>query len=283
VRRQIILSAAAAATLFAAGAATAQDWTGPYVSLAVGGDFVDDEDDEITLFDTDLGGTFGDTVRTSGGLDAFASTPTQAAGFCGGKATGNNFGAGCQDDDQLEGGVAGRIGWDFGMGGFVFGVLGEAASVQSRDHATAFSTTPASYQFARGIDGPVYALRARAGSPMGRWMPYVTAGYAMADVEESYATSNTANSFTPTTNTTDADGFQVGGGLEYAVNDRISLGAEYLYTALDVNEPLVVRVGPGTAPATNPFRIVNPAGTDTRRGSDEFNYHAFRLTVTARF
>jgi opacity protein-like surface antigen len=272
-----------AGSMSLAGAVSAQDWSGPYISLAIGGDVVDDDEDEITLFDTDQNGTFGDTVRTSGGADAFSSSPTQSAGFCGGKANANNFDGGCQDDDEVTAGIVGRIGWDWAVGGFVFGVLGEAAGVDGRDHTTAFSITPANYQFVRGVDGPVYAARVRVGSPMGRWMPYATAGYAVAEVEESYSTTNTANSFSPVTKTSDADGFQVGGGLEYAFSDRIRLGAEYLYTALDVDDPLVVRVGPGTAPLTNPFRIVNPSGTDTRRQSDEFNHHAFRLTVSARF
>lgn len=282
-QRLLIAAALAATSVSAAGAASAQDWSGPYLSFGVTGDFVDDDEDEVTLFDTNLDGTFGDTVRTTGGADAFSSSPTQAAGFCGGKANANNFGAGCDDDDQLEAGFVGRAGWDWQMGGFVFGVLGEVATVQSRDHATGFSITPANYQFARGIDGAVYSGRVRVGSPFGRTLPYVTAGWAMTEVEEQYTTTNGANSFTPVTNTSDADGFQLGGGLEYAVTDRISLGAEYLYTSLDVDAPLVTRVGPGTAPATNPFLIVNAAGTDNRRESDEFNYHSVRLTVTARF
>ena len=283
MRHRIILAAVAAIALPAAGAASAQDWTGPYLSVGVTGDVVDDDDNEVTLFDTDQNGTFGDTVRTTGGADAFSSSPTTPAGFCGGKANGNNFAAGCDDDDQFEGNFVGRAGWDWQFGGFVFGVLGEVAGVQARDHATGFSITPANYQFARGIDGVVYSGRVRVGSPFGRTLPYVTAGWAMAEVEEQYTTTNAANSFTPVTNTSDADGFQFGGGVEYAVNDRISLGAEYLYTSLDVDDPLVTRVGPGTAPATNPFLLVNAAGTDNRRESDEFSYHSVRLTVTARF
>jgi outer membrane immunogenic protein len=283
MKMRTLAIAALAISASAAGAVSAQEWSGPYLSFGLAGDAIDDDDGEVTLFDTDLNGTFGDTVRTTGGADAFSSSATQAAGFCGGKANANNFGAGCDDDDQIEAGFVGRAGWDWQMGGFVFGVLGEVAAVQSRDHATGFSITPANYQFARGIDGVVYAGRVRVGSPMGRVMPYVTAGYAFTEVEEAYTTTNGVNSFAPVTNTSDADGFQFGGGLEYAVNDRISLGAEYLYTSLDVDDPLITRVGPGTAPATNPFLIVNPAGTDNRRESDEFNYHSVRLTVTARF
>lgn len=281
--RIILASVLAVASLSAAGAASAQDWSGPYVSLSLGGDFADDDEGEITLFDTNLDGTFGDTVRTTTMANAFASSMTQPAGFCGGSAVTNALNGGCSSDDQVEIGVSGRLGWDVNVGGFVFGVVGEVANVEARDTTTAFSITPAAYQFSRGIDGAVYAARARIGSPFGRYLPYVTAGFAAGEVEERYTTTNTANSFTPVTSTSDADGFQVGAGLEYWVNDRISIGAEYLYTALDVDEPLVTRVGPGTAPPTNPFLLVNPAGTDTRRESDEFNYHGVRLSVTARF
>lgn len=281
--RILLASALALAAVSAAGTASAQDWTGPYLSVTVGGDTTDDDEGEITVFDTNQDGTFGDTVNTSGGANAFASSMTTPAGFCGGRAVANNFASGCFDDDQVEIGASVRAGYDWQMGGFVVGVVGEVASVGARDHTTAFSTTPAAYEFARGTDGPVYSGRVRVGSPMGRFLPYVTAGYAVTEVEESYFTTNTANSFTPTTNTSDADGFQFGGGLEYAVNDRIRIGAEYLYTGLDVNDPLITRVGPGTAGPTNPFLIVNASGTDTRRQSDELNYHAVRFTVSARF
>lgn len=281
--RILLAAAMAAASLSAAGAASAQDWSGPYLSVTINGDVADDDEGEVTLFDANQDGTFGDTVNTSGGANAFASSLTVPAGFCGGKANGNNFASGCEDDDQIELGASVRAGWDWQVGGFVVGVQGEVATAETRDHVTAFSITPAAYQFARGTDGPVYSARVRVGSPFGRFLPYVTAGYAMTDVEESYFTTNTANSFTPITNTSDADGFQFGGGVEYAFTDRISVGAEYLYTGLDVEDPLVTRVGPGTAPPTNPFLIVNATGTDNRRGSDEFNYHSVRLTMTARF
>ena len=57
------------------------DWTGFYIGGHVGYAFQPNDDDETILFDTDLDGNFGDTVRTSAGANAFSP------GFCGGAAT----------------------------------------------------------------------------------------------------------------------------------------------------------------------------------------------------
>lgn len=53
-------------------------------------------------------------------------------------------------------------------------------------------------------------------------------------------------------------------------------------TDLDV-DPHIVRVGPGTAPATNPFLLVSAEGTDLRRTSESFERHSVRLTAAVRF
>lgn len=283
--RHIHLAAIAAAALaLGTGQAAAQDWSGPYIGLSIGGAMVQDDDGERVEFDTNLDGTFGDTVRTSTLVDAFGPTTANPGGFCGGKARGNNFNAGCIDDDAVGVDYAARIGWDMQSGPWVYGALIEASSVDVEDFATAFSITPAAYQFSRKLDDAMYALRARVGHTLGgRSLGYVTAGVATAKVTDTFFTTNTANSFAPLTSEDDATGYQVGAGLETRVTERISLGVEYLYTNLDAGDGLTVRAGPGTAPLTNPFRIVNPAGTDMRRTADEIAFHGVRLTVTARF
>lgn len=284
MKQRIILAAVAATVAtMGAGAASAQDWGGFYVGASMGFEGIDDDSDEVTLFDTNLDGTFGDTVRTTTNADAFASSPTTPAGFCDGEAIANNFAAGCRDDDSAEFGASLRAGYDMAFGGFIVGVVGDVGSVRVEDYVTGFSTTPANYQFKREIDDVLYAARVRAGVPFGNTLVYATGGYAFAEVEERYTTTNGANSFTPTTNTADADGFQVGLGVEHRLDDRVSLGLEYLYTDLSVDDSLVTRVGPGTAPLTNPFRIVNPAGTDNRRQSDDFTFQGVRLTMSAKF
>lgn len=282
--RYITLAAAAAAALLASvGTASAQDWSGPYIGLSAGGAVADDDEDERVIFDTNLDGNFNDTVRTTGGVDAFGPTTANPGGFCNGKANGNNFASGCTEDDNVKGDFAVRAGWDFQSGAWVYGIVAEAAAVDVEDFNTAFSITPAAYQFNREIEDVVYAARLRGGYAFGRNLAYVTGGVAFAKVTDTYFTTNAANSFTPLTSEQDATGYQVGLGFETWLNDRFTLGAEYLYTNLNTDEGLTVRTGPGTAPPTNPFLIVNPAGTDQRRTSDELAYHGFRVTLAARF
>lgn len=278
-----IAAAAVAVVMLGAGGAAAQDWSGPYIGLSMGGAVVDDDADERVVFDTNLDGSFNDTVRTSAGVDAFGPTTANPGGFCGGKARANNFTGGCFEDENAGGDFAARIGYDMQSGPWVYGALLEAASVDVEDFATAFSITPAAYQFNRDLDDVMYAARLRVGRSFGRSLAYVTGGAAMAKVTDTYFTTNTANSFAPLTSEDDATGYQLGFGGEMWLTDRVTLGAEYLYTSLDAGDGLTVRTGPGTAPPTNPFLITNPAGTDQRRSSDEIAFHGLRLTLAARF
>lgn len=102
-------------------------------------------------------------------------------------------------------------------------------------------------------------------------------------MEQSFTTTNTANLFNPQGRSNTEFGWQAGGGLEYQMNNGMSVGLEYLYTSLDVSNDLTVRVAQGTAPATNPFVLVNANGTDMRRDSDSLDFHSVRLTLSKRF
>lgn len=275
MKRAFLFFAAATSVVTVAAPAAAQDWQGAYVGGYAGYGVQNNEEDERILFDTNLDGTFNDTVRTGAGADAFSP------GFCDGSPNANNAAAGCSDDDDGGGEVGGRLGYDFQSGGFVFGVVGDFGIVNGKNHVTAFSTTPANYSFERQVQW-LAAARVRLGYATGRFLPYVTGGFATGEVRSTYASSNTANSFTPLRTDETADGFQVGGGIETRVLDNVSVGLEYLYTDLDT-EPHIVRTGPGTAPATNPFLLVNPMGTDQRRSDDKYELHSFRLTAAIRF
>ncbi|WP_396594157.1 outer membrane protein [Brevundimonas sp. R86498] len=262
--------------LAAAAPAAAQDWQGPYLGGFTGYVAPAQQDDETILFDTNLDGSFGDTVRTTAGADAFSP------GFCGGNPRGNNAAAGCSEDDDGAGEVGLRAGYDLQFGSWVVGGVADLGLTNVEDAVTGFSTTPASYTFEREIKG-MAAARLRVGYAMGRYLPYVTAGYALADVEDTYVSSNVANSFTPVRRDTDADGYQLGAGIETRLTDSVTVGIEYLYSDLEAGDPTVVRTGQGSAPATNPFLLVNAAGTDQIRSSDQIELHAFRLTAAVRF
>jgi opacity protein-like surface antigen len=278
--RTTLLDAALLAALTLPATALAQDasddWTGFYVGGSIGANAPSDETDRGVEFDTNLDGGYGDTVRTTAGADAFSP------GFCGGRATSARPTTGCQDDsggDEL----GARAGYDWQTGSWVFGGVLEYTSNDARDAQSFFSTTPAFYEFTRDLDD-MLALRGRVGYAFGErgdWLGYLTAGYAKASIEHSFRTSNGVNSFTGSGDD-EADGYQAGIGIERRVLDNFSVGLEYLFTQLE-DDGYLVRVGPGTAPPTNPFLIVNPSGTDTRRTDTDFSINTVKLTASWRF
>lgn len=271
-----------AAALLAAAALPAQaqsrdGWTGGYLGLHAGvaGEADDGGSDRFT-FDTDLDGDFDDTVRTGAGADAFSP------GFCNGAAQTPTPAGGCTGNDG--GGDWGiRAGYDWQAGDWVYGVVGEYAMYDVRDAVSAYSTTPAFYTMYRKIDG-IFALRGRVGRAFGASqenLVYATAGVARADINTTFETSNGANSFDDNGNS-NANGHQLGIGYERKLGSQWSIGAEYLFTSLD-DDDYQVRVGPGTAPPTNPFLIINPEGTDLRRSDTDVDFGSVRLTASWRF
>lgn len=251
---------------------TSQDFNGPYISVGGGAALQGSDRGETLIFDTDADGAYGDPVNTVDGTDAFAP------GFCNGAAAGT-ANLGCRNDkDGAE--FFGRLGYDRRMGNFVLGAVVEGGHSVARDSVSGFSTTPASYTMSREADYQANA-RLRAGyTPGGGALFYVTGGGAYARLDNKFTTTNTANSFTDN-GKTNAWGYTVGGGAELMVTNNIGLGLEYLYTDVK-DKDYVVNVGPGTAPGTNPFLIVN-GGTDIRRSDPNFQTHSVRGTLSYRF
>ena len=274
----------AAATLLAASAIAGssaaqsrQDWTGFSVGIVGGALATKDDGDETLVFDRDFDGQFDDPVLTVAGANAFSP------GFCDGAAQNPTAAGGC-DDDKEGAEAALRGGYDMQFGAFVIGALAEISTSTAEDSVTGFSTTPAYYTFKRNLQG-VAAARLRAGYAFGPALVYATGGYAVGRIDNRFTTSNGVNSFTTTDDDeTDADGYQAGGGLEYRLAPNLSVVGEYIYTSLDVDDPFVVRVGRGGAPATNPFILpLNTAGTDMTRTNDKFEVHSLRIGMAYRF
>jgi outer membrane immunogenic protein len=273
---KLVAAAVAGAALFATPALAQDndDWTGFYVGGQLGYGFQPSDDDESILFDTNLDGNFGDTVNTSAPANAFSP------GFCGGAANGTTPADGCDSDrDGIEGGV--HVGYDWqASSGFVVGLVGSYDRTRLRDSVSAFSTTPARYTMTRRLRD-LMSIRARAGFASGRTLFYATGGLAYGNIRNSFTTSNAANSFTDNGNE-HGWGYVFGGGVEQRLGSNFSVGLQYLYRSVDAGD-YVVRAGPGTAGLTNPFRIVNPNGTDFARSSDRFTSHGVQLTASYRF
>lgn len=283
-----LITASAAALLLAAGAAPAMaqswmpNWDGPapnwtglyggvYGSLAK----TNGADDDRLRFDRNLDGNFGDTVRTSTGADAFSP------GSCGGAAKSSLKSDGCDEDASgVEGG--GRIGYDYQIGDFVVGVVGEYSGLDAEDSVTSYSTTPAYYVFERNVNN-LAAVRARVGYAYGPALVYATGGAATAEMTNRFYSSNGQNSFTATVDDDQADGYQAGAGIEYALAPHLTVTSEYIYTSLEASD-FNIRVGRGSAIATNPFILApNTTGTDIQRSNGRFGLHGFRIGMNYRF
>lgn len=287
MRTNLLLAAAAFAV---AVPAAAQDMTyedgqpadyfnGFYVGGTFGLDQTGDQaGDDSFVFDTNRDGSFDNTVRTTAGANAFSP------GFCDGNANSRLASTGCTDDDDgygysIRAGIDRRLGDN---GAFVAGILAEAAKSETSDFVSAFSTTPASYTIERQLDHS-FAVRGRLGvSPgSGRGLFYVTGGVAYGKLDQTFFTTNAANSFTAENDDEYELGGQVGGGAELYITRNISLSLEYLYQNYDGGDYFVA-VGQGTAPATNPF-LINGGGTNLRTANTDFDLHSFRVGANFRF
>ncbi|MFP1133296.1 outer membrane protein [Asticcacaulis sp. W401b] len=251
----------------------AQEWSGPYVGVGLG-DVSVGKSDETVRFDTNLDGQFGDTVNTAAGANAFSP------GFCGGMAAGRTPAEGCIDD-RTRGGPSVSAGYDWQMGNWVFGIVGDATSVDIIDSVSAYSTTPAAYTFTRKLDY-IAGLRGKVGYASENWLVYATGGAAWTEIERQFATTNALNSFTATDGEDEA-GYQIGLGFEHRIDSGWTIGLEYLRTSFDDEAP-IVRAGPSSNTfASNPFLIVNSAGTDMRRSEDKIEIDQVSVIVRYRF
>jgi len=250
------------------------DYNGFYVGGSFGFTAQPNDRNSSVMFDTNRDGTFGDTVNTAAGANAFSP------GFCRGAAVGNSAAGGCRsDNDDLE--YFGIVGADTQFGRIVVGVVGEFGKSKASDSVTAFSTTPASYTLTRSFKYNA-GVRGRIGyTPNDSTLFYGTGGLAYAKIRNRFTTTNTANAF-PDNGNSDAWGYSAGGGVEQRVTRNFSVGLQYLYTTYRDDE-FRVTAAQGTAPATNPFVLVNSAGTDFRRSDTNFRTHSMRLTAAFRF
>lgn len=251
----------------------AEPFTGVYVGGSFGYDVQGNDVGERILFDRNGDGRFGDTVTTATGGNAFSP------GFCNGAAVSSANGRCRNDKDDIS--YSARVGIDQQFDNIVVGVVGEFGKSDIRDSVSGFSTTPASYTMTRELDW-VAAVRGRVGYAANTTLFYATSGVAYAKIDNSFATSNTANAFSSRGSSTEW-GYQVGGGIEQKLGRNFSIGLEYLYNQFN-GDDYRVRAERGTAPATNPFVLApNTAGTDFRRSDPKFRWSSLRATAAFRF
>lgn len=199
----------------AAFSGSPHDWTGLYGGI-------------------NLGGGRGSTTATD--VDCCGNGPYFAVGDTFTAATGG-----------VTGGA--QAGYNWQSGGFVAGVEADVGYLGLKgSHA---SSLPAAPDVMAMADGGLYAtLRGRVGVATDRALFYATGGAIFANlhagVEDGWYTDPDSWNLLFTGKTGMQTGWTVGGGLEYALNDKWSIKGEYLY--FDLGTTRVV----GPAAATDP-------------------------------
>ncbi|MGE0231142.1 MAG: outer membrane protein [Flavobacteriaceae bacterium] len=166
----------------------------------------------------------------------YQQAPTQAAYLWSGPYIGLNAGYGwgnadsvvggapiTVDPDGFIGGIQGGI--NFQSGNFVYGVEGDFNFSDADAGALGY-----------GVEQNWLAtIRARLGVAFDRSLIYATGGAAFTDVNVRLAGSGATS--------TSLTGWTLGAGWEYAVNDRFTVRAEYLYNDFS-DENLLLGVTP---------------------------------------
>ena len=131
-----------------------------------------------------------------------------------------------QDADGVL--LGGHVGYNYQSRNIVLGVVGDVNYADLQD-TTAFGP----FFGATAVDTfdakLTASIRAKVGISLDRFLLYATGGVAFADIEHGLAATGAV--VIPRTNFRRTYvGYTVGGGIEVALNDRISTFAEYRYT-----------------------------------------------------
>ena len=143
-------------------------------------------------------------LGVNGGYGWAKSTHTDVAGL-----TTGSF-------NQRGGLIGGTLGYNWQMGGAVLGLEGDLdwARINGSVAGCAFGSC---FTNIRGFD----TVRGRLGYAAGSWMPYITGGLAVANIQ--------AGQDGVASNDAWRAGWTIGGGVEWMFAPRWSAKAEYLY------------------------------------------------------
>lgn len=274
--RNLLIAGVAPLALIAVPAAAQETqsdrpFAGVYIGASGGYDVQGNDSGSSILFDRGSNGSFGEVVTTGAGANAFSP------GFCNGRARAATPIAGC-DNDEDGWSYNVRVGADTQVGPLTVGIIGEFGKSEISDSVSAFSTTPANYVMTREVEWEATA-RARAGLAVNTTLFYGTFGVGYASIENSFTSTNTANSFA-VDNRNREFGWIAGGGIEQKLSRNISIGLEGLFHEYRDDDARVT-VGQGTSPATNPFVLAG--GVDFARSDRDFRWYSARAVVNFRF
>lgn len=254
--KSILTAAAAAALLSAPALAHADDWSGWYAGVNLGG--ASGASQQHTTVDSGASNSYF-AASSITAINADGTQKLKASGFTGGVQLGLNAQSG-----QWVWGVEGDI---------------EALDV-SKDKAVTTvypAYAPSTYTVTQGVKTSWMAtLRARAGlATSGGWLVYGTGGLAVANVKATHRFNDTYTAApgaleNGSTSKTKA-GWTLGVGAEKALADGWSVRGEYLYADFGKME--------STANLTNPVYGLST----TFRNDADLKVNIVRLAVSKRF
>jgi len=222
--------------------APAFTWTGFYVGAHVGGIFSDN--------DIETQGTAANTIANVAASRRPPSVGTDEAGFMGGA----------------------QIGYNYQISNWVFGVEADISYTDLKSRVSFLGTSGATSVFQQEMEY-FGTVRLRAGYAIDRLLVYATGGLAYGD------TRNSATFFSAAVpgqidylggNSDTRFGWTIGGGVEYAFTNNLSVKAEYLYYDLGRQSVPVI------------LTPVGPAGGSYVSKFDNTG-HIARLGVNYRF
>jgi opacity protein-like surface antigen len=125
--------------------------------------------------------------------------------------------------------VGGQIGIQHQFGNFVVGIEGTLTVGYLDDHASA-NCPNTLFSCAMRFDD-VLTIGPRFGWAMGKWMPYITGGYASGAFEQKISLKT--NSANPFEDRERHNGWYIGGGVDMAVSAGWVIGLEYRHYEFD--------------------------------------------------
>jgi outer membrane immunogenic protein len=202
------------------------NWTGPYIGIAGGYGW-------------------GHSDQTDPGIGTTGTTGTT------GTADGSY---------SVSGGIlGGTLGYNWQQGPLVFGVEGDYSWADINGSSNVCGPTPPSIPHPCGTKlESLGTLRGRIGYAMGatgNWLPYVTGGLAVGEL-------NAWDSLSPASGSDFRAGWTVGGGVETGITQNWTFKVEYLY--VDLGSHQMFNIVPGVPETVSFTANIFRAGVNYR-------------------
>ena len=169
----------------------------------------------------------------------------------------------------------GQIGYNYQTGNWVLGAVADFQFANLKDSGLADVPAFAGFletvqRHSANIDW-FGTLRGRVGWSFGQFLPYISGGLAYGKVSSTLTLTAPATGFLLSGETDEVKaGWAVGGGFEYALNTKVSLGVDYIYMDL----------GHTTVTATNQNFFAFPAVLAMEH---HYTANVVRGTINLRF